>query len=100
MRALCRALRATGRPADAVVLAARVPLDPTPSDLVAWLRQLPHLEAALALLDLGQPDEAEARIRDARRNLDLCHPQATKAHPSLASGPLDALATGLDLVWY
>lgn len=98
-RALVRAYRQLGRPADAIALGARVAAAPSEgADLVAWLARLVDLEVALAEGDLGR--NPSARLASARAALARLHEAASTHHALLLTAPPAALAPHLDRVFY
>lgn len=100
VRALCRAHRRTGRPDQALGLAARV-LPPTGAerDLVGWLAALVGLEAVLALRDTGAVG-GDAALAAIRTRLVELHAPASRFHAALLSGTLDEMEAEIDRVWY
>ncbi|HEU4407051.1 MAG TPA: hypothetical protein VFS43_17415 [Polyangiaceae bacterium] len=101
LRALARALRRTGRPADAArlgeaALAAAEGLD----DLYGWVARLSGLEAALALAELGDEAGAASTLRRVRAALPALHPAATRHHAPLLDASGARLEVELDRVWY
>jgi hypothetical protein len=86
VRALCRAYKRSRAPAEAKALAARVPIPSDPSNLVAWLCALVHLEA--------NP------TKELQAELTALHPPATRFHQDLVSSTGADLERALDRVWY
>jgi hypothetical protein len=99
-RALCRALRRTGRPREAAALVDRVPVREEDGALAAFCAWLARLEGALALYDAGDADDAEARLSEARAGLARAHEGAAKHHADLLQTSGEGLERAIDRVWY
>jgi hypothetical protein len=99
-RALVRALRRTGLPAEGVALAERVPVREGEGALAAFCAWLVHLEGALALGDAGDVAGAEARMAEARTGIRRVHEGAARHHAELLSESGEGLERAIDRVWY